>query len=81
MSNVVMLNEVEQMINSHLELFNEFDDFDPVLFKDMKKKIRRQELADNQEEKKIQKQLDLENYKKMKKEQDEMRKGKAFGKP
>jgi hypothetical protein len=47
MSEVAMLNEVEQMVNAHLEIFDEFDKIDPVQFKALKKEIRKQELADN----------------------------------
>ena len=41
MSEVAMLNEVEQMVNAHLEIFDEFDKIDPVQFKALKKEIRK----------------------------------------
>jgi hypothetical protein len=42
-----MLNEVEQMVNHHLEYFEEFEKNEPLSFKSMKRDIRKQELADN----------------------------------
>ena len=63
MSTVAMLNKVEQMIIQHMEIFDEFEEKDPVMFKKLKKDIKKQELNDNQQKKKDDEKKKMEDYK------------------
>ena len=47
MSKTAMLNEVEQMINQHLDFFADFEAKEPEELKKMKRKIRKKEMEDN----------------------------------
>ena len=71
------------MVNSHLELFEVDEKLEPKKFKEfkaMKKDIRKQELAINQEEKKVEEKLKIERMKEAKAEAEKNKKGKQFGK-
>lgn len=68
MSKTAMLNEVEQMINQHLDYFADFEQKEPEELKKMKRKIRKKEMEDNQKEKKLKEEQDKEDYKKNKAE-------------
>ena len=68
------------MINRALEEFVEFEKADPDAFRRFKREIRKQELAENQNERKIEEIKKRDEFIRKKEEQEKLRRGKHMGK-